>query len=82
MKELETLVTIVNLASEQAGLKLNTQNTKITGDYKNIEMKDLVINGENIETVENFIYLGANIKNDCKDWKEIRRRLTIAQLSA
>ena len=52
MKELETLVTIVNLASEQAGLKLNTQNTKVTGDYKNIETKDLVINGENIETVE------------------------------
>ena len=44
MKELETLVTNVNLASEQAGLKLNTQKTKvmnITGDEENIEMRDL-----------------------------------------
>ena len=81
MKELETLVTNVNLASELAGLKLNTQKTKdmkVTGDQENIEMRDLVINGENIETVEDFIYLGANIKNDCSDSKEIRR-LTIAR---
>ena len=40
-------------------------------------MRDLVINGENIETVENFICLGANIKNDCNDSKEIRGRLTM-----
>ena len=77
MKELETLVTNVYLASEQAGLKLNTQNT--TGDQENIETRDLVINGENIETVENFIYLSENIKNDSNDSKEIRRRLTIAR---
>ena len=77
MKELETLATNVNLASEQAGLKLNTQNT--TGDEENIEMRGLVTNGENIETVENFIYLGENIKNDSNDSKEIRRRLTIAR---
>ena len=82
MKELETLVTNVNLASEQAGLKLNSQKTKVmkvTGDQETIEMRDLVINGENIETVENFIYLGANIKNDCNDSKEIRRKLAIAR---
>ena len=29
MKELETLVTDVNLASKQAGLNLNTQKTKV-----------------------------------------------------
>ena len=82
MKELETLVTNVNLASQQAGLKLNSQETKVmkvTGDQETIEMRDLVINGENIETVENFIYLGANIKNDCNDSKEIRRKLAIAR---
>ena len=64
------------------GLELNTQKTKVmkvTGDQENIEMRDLIINGENIETVENFIYLGANITNDCNDSKEIRRRLAIVR---
>ena len=81
MKELETLVTNVNLASEQAGVKLKIQKTnviKMTGDQENVEMRDLVINGESIETVENFIYLGANIKNDCNASKDIRK-LTIAR---
>ena len=74
MKELETLFTNVNLASEQAGLKLNTQNKKV--------MKvpgDLIINSENIETVKKFIYLDANFINGCNDSIEIRRRLAIAR---
>eukprot|EP00795_Rhopilema_esculentum_P008537 gene8537-biopygen9575 len=59
MQELELLVTRVKLASEDKGLMLNTQKTKVTkmaGDPENLEMKDLIMNGEVIETVENFIY--------------------------
>ena len=80
MTELEDLMTRVKLASEQAGLMLNTQKTKVmkmAGDQENIEMSDFTMNGEIIEIVEivdNFIYLGANITNDCNDSKEIRRR--------
>ena len=44
-----------------------------------LEMRDLAVNGEVIETVDNFIYLGANFTNDCNDSKEIRRRLAIAR---
>ena len=82
MQELEDLVTRVKVASEQAGLMLNTQKTKVmkmAGDPDNMEMRDLAVNGEVIETVDNFIYLGANFTNDCNDSKEIRRRLAIAR---
>ena len=48
------------------------------GDQENTDVRDLVINGDNIETVENFIYLSANFTNDCNDSKEIRR-LAIAR---
>ncbi|XP_047482513.1 uncharacterized protein LOC125034655 [Penaeus chinensis] len=81
MLELEDLITRVKLASEQAGLMLNTQKTKVmkmAGDPENIEMRDLTVNGEIIETVEDFIYLDANFTNDCNDSKDIRRRLAIA----
>ena len=42
---------------------------KMAGDPENIEMSDLTVNGEIIEIVDNFIYLGANTTNDCNDSK-------------
>ena len=52
---------------------------KLTGDQENIGVRDLVINGKSIETVNNFISLGANFTDDCNDSKEVRRRLAIAR---
>ncbi|XP_063613390.1 uncharacterized protein LOC134786664 [Penaeus indicus] len=79
---LETPVTRVKLASEQAGLMLNTQKTKVmkmAGDPENIEIRDLIVNGEVIETVKKFIYLGAIFTSDCNDSAGIKRRLAIAR---
>jgi len=82
MKDLETLVTNVKFISEQAGLKLNTQNKKVMkviGDQESIDMRDIIINGENIEKVDDIIYLDATFISDCDDSKEIRRRVAIAR---
>ena len=76
VKELDTLVTKIKLASEQGGLKLNTQKTKVMkviGDQENIDMRDFIINVEKTEKVDNYIYLGATFINDCSDRKEMRR---------
>ena len=47
--------------SEKAGLKLNIQNTKIMGSGP---VASWQIDGETIETVTNFIFLGSKITVD------------------
>ena len=57
---------------KQAGLKLNTQKTKgmkMIGNKETIGMKDLTINGKNIEAIDKFIYQGGIFTNDCDDSK-------------
>ena len=50
--------------SEKDGLKLNIQKTKIMASGPNTSMQ---INGETMETVREFIFLGSKISADC-DW--------------
>ena len=60
--------------SEKAGLKLNIQNTKIMASSPITLWQ---IDGEIVETVSDFIFLGSKIAadNDCK--LEIKRRLLL-----
>ena len=58
--------------SEKVGLKLNIQKTKImaSGPITSWE-----INGETVETVSDFIFLGSKITADGDCSHEIKRRL-------
>ena len=58
--------------SEKVGLKLNTQKTKImaSGPITSWE-----IDGETVETVSDFIFLGSSITADGDCSHEIKRRL-------
>ena len=57
--------------SENAGLKLNIQKTKIMASCS---ITSWQIDGETMETVTDFIFLGSNITAD-GDWRhEIKRR--------
>ena len=60
-EELKSLVMKVKEESEKAGLKLNIQKTKImaSGPITSWE-----IDGETVETVSDFIFLGS--KNHCR----------------
>jgi len=60
--------------SEKAGLKLNIQKTKIMASGP---INSWQINGEIMETVTDFIFLGSKITadGDCKH--EIKRRLLL-----
>ena len=51
--------------SEKAGLKLNIQKTKITGSSP---ITSWQIDGEKVETVTDFVFLGSKITvdGDCK----------------
>ena len=79
-KELLALLKKVKEASKSQNLLLNTQKTKIMVLDKSRERKeDFVLDGENIEEVESFVYLGSLINIKGSSAQEIRRRLAMGR---
>ena len=62
--------------SEKVGLKLNIQKTKIMAFSS---MTSWQIDGETIETVTDFIFLGSKITTDGDCSHEIQRRLLLGR---
>ena len=60
-EELKSLLVRVKEESEKAGLKLNIQKTKITASGS---ITSCQIDGETMETVIDFIFLGSKITAD------------------
>ena len=75
-EELKSLLMKVKEESEKVGLKLNIQKTKIMVSAPIISWK---IDGETVETVSDFIFLGSKItvNGDCS--LEIKRRLLLGR---
>ena len=62
--------------SEKAGLKLNIQKTKIMASGP---ITSWQIDGETMETVRDFIFLGSKITADGDYSHEIKRRLLLGR---
>ena len=60
-EELKSLLVKVKEESEKVGLKLNIQKTKIMASGP---ITSWQINGENVETVSDFIFLSSKITTD------------------
>ena len=69
-EELKSLLMKVEEESEKAGLKINIQKTKITASGPFTSWK---IDGETVETVTDFIFLGFKITVDSECSHEIKR---------
>ena len=69
-EELKSLLMKVKEESEKVGLKLNIQKTKITASGPITSWK---IDGETVETVSDFIFLGSKITADGDCTHEIKR---------
>ena len=75
-EELKSHLMKVKEESEQVGLKLNIQKTKIMTSGP---ITSWQIGGETMETVTDFIFLGSNITAD-GDWShEIKRHLLLGR---
>ena len=70
-EELKSLLMIVKEESEKVGLKLNIQKTKIMASGP---ITSWQIDGETVETVTDFIFLGSKITADGDCSHEIKRR--------
>ena len=75
-EELKSLLMKVKKESEKVGLKLNIQKTKIV-TYGPIASWQ--IDGETIETVRDFIFLGSKITADGDCSLEIKRHLLLGR---
>ena len=75
-EELKSLLMTVKVESEKVGLKLNIQKTKImaSGPITSWE-----IDGETVETVSDFIFLGSKITTDGDCSHEIKRCLLLGR---
>ena len=73
-EELKNLLMKVKVESEKVGLKLNIQKTKIMASGP---ITSLEIDGETVETVSDFIFLGSKITADGDCSHEIKRRLLL-----
>ena len=76
-EELKSLLMKVQEESEKAGLKLNIQKTKIMapGPITSWQITD----GEKVEAMIDFIFLGSKITADGDSSHEIKRRLLLGR---
>ena len=75
-EELKSLLMKVKQESEKVGLKLNIQKTKIMGSGP---ITSWEIDGETVETVSDFNFLGSKITVDGDCSHEIKRRLLLGR---
>ena len=75
-EELKSLLMKVKEESEKAGLKLNIQKSKIMASGP---ITSWQIEGETMETVTDFIFLGSKITADGDYSHEIKRRLLLGR---
>ena len=75
-EELKSLLMKVKVESEKVGLKLNIQKTKIMASSP---ITPWEIDGETVETVLDFIFLGSKITADGDCSHEIKRHLLLGR---
>ena len=75
-EELKSLLMKMKAESEKAGLKLNIQKMKIMASSPSTSWQ---IDGETVETVANFIFLGSKITADGDCNHEIKRHLLVGR---
>jgi len=75
-EELKSFLVKVKVESEKVGLKLNSQKTKIMASGP---LTSWEIDGETVETVSDFIFLGSKITADGDCSHEIKRHLLLGR---
>ena len=75
-EELKSLLIKVKEESEKVGLKLNIQKTKIMAS---VPVTSWEIDGQTVETVSEFIFLGSKVTADGDCSHEIKRCLLLGR---
>lgn len=74
-QELETMINELARESKKVGLQLNSSKTKI---ITNGVTKEVTVEGENIEYVTDYTYLGQLVSFENPSRKDVHRRIAVA----
>ena len=80
-KELSEVTSKINEVGKQFGMKINTKKTKamVVSMKPNSPKINIAIDGQHIEQVTSYMYIGSLITENGKSEKEIKRRIMIAR---
>ena len=78
-EELKSLLMKVKVESEKVGLKLNIQSSSESTQHSSGPITSWEIDGETVETVSDFIFLGSKITADGDCSHEIKRHLLLGR---
>ena len=80
-RDLQKLVDKTKTISQEFGLKINAQKTKVMVFSRSHPKPQalITIDGRSVEQVQTFIYLGQMISDDGRSIKEVKRRIGIAK---
>lgn len=81
-EHLQHIMDELNRTSEEYGMKINIKKTKvmrISREAKGEKNMKITINGEEVEQVTEFCYLGSLISEDAKCHKEIKKRIAMGK---
>ena len=76
-KELSEIISKINEVGKQFGMKINIKKTKamVVSKKPNSPKINIAIDGQQIEQVTSYMYLGSLITEDGRSEKEIKRRI-------
>ena len=67
------------MASQKLGLIINTAKTKVMVSAMTKELASITVNGQILEQVSSFVYLGVVFRDDSDCSKDIRKRLAMGR---
>ena len=77
-KELQELTTRLTQRSGAYGMEVSSEKSKVMKNSSNTTPVQIFMNGQELEEVSTFKYLGATLSKDSKSTKEIKTRIAIA----
>ena len=77
--KLQSMVNRMSSISKQYGLFLNTNKTKMLVTDKTPSTIAIIVNGQVLEQVKHYPYLGSEITENCDSETDIRKRLAVAR---
>ena len=75
-KEIENILNDIHHTSEPVGLKMHLGKTKVMLN-QHTRKEAVTVNGQTIEEVEKYVYLGKTLTKDGNVMTEIKRRITL-----
>jgi len=82
VRGLQVIMDALQDTSEKYNMRINTKKTKIMrmSTVEGRTMK-ITVNGQNLERVKQFCYLGSLVTEDCRSCHDVRRRIALGKVA-